>query len=448
MVDYTIEDAELFQQLKQQCLYGAFEGFEYLVRSRIQPKKKEDIFRQCDENGCILLHYAAQGGSILIVEEIIKNTSEDILEHKCIRGQNALHFAMRYKKRKMTMNLIKKYANLKNSSFVAKNRQKNAMGEFSPIHWVAWYGDEHLLHSLKQSKFDITTKTRNGLNILDIACMSEEIKEQYTFCRHLLENEKKIDPQKTDSSGWNIAHYASMCNARLFKFISGEKKNCDLVTKKTKSEKTCLHIACQSAKFEIVKHIVEEIQTIDIKCKDELGWNALHFAAKGGDLNILKYFLEKGLDLGSLTNDGKTILHIACYHKHVDISKYAVEHFSKDLLNQRNVHKMTAAHYLGLQCKASADESAKQILEILCESEMDLATLSSDGFTVLQKAIDHSNTEFIGCLISNEYFRTKCGITDESLIKGIEQTDNDDVKNVLKELKNLLKKAKEQGEMK
>lgn len=348
----------------------------------------------------------------------------------------------------MTMNLIKKYANLKNSSFVAKHRQKNAMGEFSPIHWVAWYGDEHLLHSLKQSKFDITTKTRNGLNILDIACMSEEIKEQYTFCRHLLENEKKIDPQKTDSSGWNIAHYASMCNARLFKFISGEKKNCDLVTKKTKSEKTCLHIACQSAKFEIVKHIVEEIQTIDIKCKDELGWNALHFAAKGGDLNILKYLLEKGLELGSLTNDGKTILHIACYHKHVDISKYAVEHFSKDLLNQRNVHKMTAAHYLGVQCKASADESAKKILEILCESEMDLATLSSDGFTVLQKAIDHSNTEFIGCLISNEYFRIKCGITDESLIKGIEQTDNDDVKNVLKELKNLLKKAKEQGEMK
>lgn len=434
MVDYTIEDAEVFQQLKQQCLYGAFKGFKYIVDSKVIPKNKEYIFRQCDKNGCILLHYAAQGGCILIVDEIIDRTSADILESKCIRGQNALHFAIRYKHREMTEDLIIKYSNLKNASSAPKNLKKDVMKEFSPIHWVAWHGDQHLLHSFKQRNFDITTKTRNGLNILDIACMSEEFDGQILFCKHLLENEyKNIDLKKTDLSEWNIAHYASMCNFKLFKLISDNEKLCHLVTEITKSGKTCLHIACQSAKFEIVEFIVTRNKSIAIDCADELGWNALHFAAKGGNLQILEYLLENNLKLqiGSLTKDGKTILHIACFHKHVNICKYAIQRFPEALLNHKNSRGMTAAHYLGVQCKNTKDKSTEEILKILCESKMDLTTLSSDGYTVLQRAIDYSNIELIQCLVSDNYFRDKCDINLTSLKIGTEQTKNSCVRNIL-----------------
>lgn len=68
------------------------------------------------------------------------------------------------------------------------------MGEFFLIYWVVWYGDEYMLCICKICNFDIVIKIRNGLNILDIVCMSEEIKEQYNFCRYLFENEfNKID---------------------------------------------------------------------------------------------------------------------------------------------------------------------------------------------------------------------------------------------------------------
>lgn len=163
LVGFTVEDAELFKQLKQRCLGRALQGFEYLVRSRVIPKDKQYIFRQCDANGCILLHFAAQGGCTLIIEEILKHVSKDILVHKSLRGQNALHFAMRFKQRDMTEYLIKKYSNLKNAQ-IEENSEKCII-EFAPVFWVAWYGDEHLLHSLKQAKFDITTKAGNGLNI-------------------------------------------------------------------------------------------------------------------------------------------------------------------------------------------------------------------------------------------------------------------------------------------
>lgn len=71
LVNYSIEDAELFQLLKRQCLHKAFREFKYLVYTRIIDKR-EDIFLKHDEDGCKLLHYAAQGGCIVILDEILR----------------------------------------------------------------------------------------------------------------------------------------------------------------------------------------------------------------------------------------------------------------------------------------------------------------------------------------------------------------------------------------
>lgn len=95
------------------------------------------IFKQYDENGCILLHYAAQGGSTVILDCIIDKAPPDILQYTCIRGQNALHFAMKNNKTDMFMHLINKYKDKLPTS-----------GAFAPVHWVAWQGDVWLLKIL------------------------------------------------------------------------------------------------------------------------------------------------------------------------------------------------------------------------------------------------------------------------------------------------------------
>lgn len=435
-----------------------FSAFKHIVRLRVIYQNKGYIFEQWDEKGCLLLHYAAQGGSILIVDEIFENiSSDDILEYKCMRGETALHFAIKYKQKDVAQHLIKLHIKrvkklrqeADNTEAKRKGNSRNIKddiklvtlanenvhketGELSPVHWAAWYGDVRLLSSLMQANFDISTKTRNGLNILDIACMSGELKGDIKFCRHLLENElDKICPTKTDFSGWNIAHYASMSNKCLLEFIAknkNEKLNC-LILEKTKSKKTCLHIACEFGNLEIVTFTAQNFGQL-IRCVDDFGRNALYYAAKGGNLKILEFLINNcGLDIKSLTSDHSTILHVACIHKHVDICQYAVNHFSKKLLNARTKElRLTAAHYLGVESKGDGGEI--KILQIFCNSEMDLTALSKSGLSVLDRAMDQLNADLIQAMVSKQ-FRERCGININVLHKQLKNANNEAIKGVL-----------------
>lgn len=449
----TIEDTELFQLLKQKCIIGAHPGFQYLVDSRVKPNEKRDIFMQCDKNGCLLIHYAAQGGSIAILDDIIEHGSKDLLKRKCIRGQYALHFAIKFEQYGMTAYIIKKMKDneetrkedttSKKTKDLSRNKQathdeNNTWGDFSPVFWVAWIGNGRLLFILKKAGFDILAVTKTGLNILHIACMSEKLKDDCSFCKNLLRDYKEINPGKTELSGWNVCHFASMSNFALLQFIVNDPELRNLILEKTESKRTCLHIACEYAQLEAVELIVAEFNSL-IQCKDKHGWNALHFAAKGGNLRILEYLLQQNLDLGSLTDDSKTILHIACLEKHVDICQYAVNNFSKELLNSKTRdHKLTAVHYLVREKKEPSDGSVEKILQIFCNSEMNLGAISSKGLTVLDRAIDHHDIEVVRCVVKKEY-REKCGVKCNRLGKYLQPESHINI-----EIRKILEKASQE----
>lgn len=422
LVDYTFEDAELFILLKRQCLHQAFREFKYLVDTRVEGKK-EYIFKQRDENGCILLHYAAQGGSTVILDCIlnIHKAPPDILHYTCIRGQNALHFAMKNNKTDMFMHLINNY----------KNRFESS-GSFSPVHWVAWQGKVWLLDSLEKQNFDIFIKTRNGLNILDIACMTKISTESDKFCEDVLtkyNDPNKIDPMKTDLSGWNIAHYASMSGRLLILELIDKKQTLrSLITKETKWNKTCLHIACEHANVSTVQFLVAKFPTL-LNCEDYLNWNALHYAAKGGSLEILEYLIENGLEIGCLTTDHKTILHVACIYKNLDICRFAAEHLSSKLLNTpTNTSGLLASHYLAVEKKEDGNEA--NILEILCNSDLNLEATCRNGLNLLEWAIDHLNIDLIRAVVSVK-FREKCGVDTKSLKKAITRKQDQTIITIL-----------------
>lgn len=453
LVDFTIEDEQLFNLLKRQCLHGVYSEFEYLMRTRVKKYDKEYIFEQRDENGCILLHYAAQGGNTIILDDILdtlekKCPNVNFLEEKCIRGQCALHFAIKHQHKNMIDHIIK---------FPSDKKNQNA--EFSPVHLAAWFGDTRLLTTLMKKGFIINRKTRNGLNILDIACMQtlyEDSIVHYNFCEYLLSNEElNIDPSKTDISGWNIAHYASLSNFKLFEYLAGDGNKYDLITKPTKASKTCLHIACEFEKIQIVKFIAkhEQLQTL-IPDKDALGWNALHFAAKGGNLDILEYLLnlkKEGMDIGCKTDDGKTLLHIACIHKKTEVCQFVLTEFGKneneykELLNAKTTdNELTAAHYLAVEKKE--DGSEKKILEMFINTKkMDFSAKTKNrGLTVLEFAIDHLNKELISSIVSATY-REEFKINTAILDKCIKDTKEDSIKRILEATRDEMKLLSDQG---
>lgn len=96
------------------------------MNTRVLSEKKNYIFEQRDENGCILLHYAAQGGDTEILDVILENAPKKtgILEYKCIRGQCALHYAIRYEKKNMIYHLIRKHSKIQNTKSIQFKKEK------------------------------------------------------------------------------------------------------------------------------------------------------------------------------------------------------------------------------------------------------------------------------------------------------------------------------------
>lgn len=453
LVDFTIEDEQLFNLLKRQCLHGVYSAFEHLMRTRVKKSDKEYIFEQRDKNGCILLHYAAQGGNTIILDVILvilekKCPNVNFLEEKCIRGQCALHFAIKHQHKNMIDHIIKLHSDKRNQNAESTATHQESeidtvRGEFSPVHLAAWFGDTQLLTTLMENGFEINRKTRNGLSILDIACMKQlcgESETEFQFCEHLIINNllKPNDLSKTDMSGWNIAHYASLSNFKLFKCIASNDEVRELLMVKTKASKTCLHIACEFGKTDIVRFIAGHFTLKKlIPEKDKLGWNALHFAAKGGELNILECLLKiEGMEIDSKTHDGKTLLHIACIHKKTEICKFLIKQFGKnkdkckELLNIKTTNnKLTAAHYLAVEKKE--DGSEREILKMLINTkQVDFSAINSSGLTVLEFAVNHLNKELIECILSATY-REVFQINAKILEKCKKYANDDSIKQIL-----------------
>lgn len=63
---------------------------------------------------------------------------------------------------------------------------------------------------------------------------------------------------------------------------------------------------------------------------------------------------------------------------------------------------------------------------------MDLKALSCKGLTVLDRAIDHLDTEVIRCMVKKEY-REKCGVTIPVLSKYLESEsfNNNEIRNII-----------------
>ncbi|XP_034680394.1 ankyrin repeat-containing protein NPR4-like isoform X2 [Vitis riparia] len=92
--------------------------------------------------------------------------------------------------------------------------------------------------------------------------------------------------------------------------------------------RTALHAAVICNDIEITKTILEWKPDLT-KEVDKNGWSPLHYAAEGGDLEIVKLLLEKSEKSVAYlrSKDGKkTALHIASFHHHTKIVEEILSH--------------------------------------------------------------------------------------------------------------------------
>ena len=82
------------------------------------------------------------------------------------------------------------------------------------------------------------------------------------------------------------------------------------------------------------------------------GRNALHYAAIGGHLGVVKYYIERGCNPANECSNGWTCLHYAARHSHYDLVQY--------LVNKQKVDPMcqTRQGYIPLYAACSSGSTS------------------------------------------------------------------------------------------
>lgn len=84
---------------------------------------------------------------------------------------------------------------------------------------------------------------------------------------------------------------------------------------------TPLHFAVQSGSLDLVKFLVEDAK-VNIEAKDIQERTSFYFACTEGDMNIIRYLQEKGVDINNKSKLGRSALSKACYLGLIEVVDY------------------------------------------------------------------------------------------------------------------------------
>jgi ankyrin repeat protein len=166
---------------------------------------------------------------------------------------------------------------------------------------------------------------------------------------------------------------------------------------------TSLHLLAQNGRYKTIKAILTYTEknhsnelTKIINAIDIFGNTPLHFAAKSGNLDLVKYLIEeKGADFNAPDNDGKIALHFAARWAKLDVVKYLIEEKGADFNAPDNDGKI-ALHF-------AAESGELDLVKYLIEEKgADFNTPDNDGETPLHSAASWGTLDVVKYLIEEK----------------------------------------------
>lgn len=330
------DSIHLLLELRRHCQNGNFEYVHFLLKKSLseQVENLKNILTSRDKNGYTLLHCTAEGGSVEIFKALINSTNQIEVDDTTYDGRTVLHIACKNKHVSLCRFLLSEndYKNV-----LLKKKSKTG---WNAAHYAAVGGSMEIFNLLdnrldikdetllEDNRLDIKDETLAGLNVLDIACLHNHTE----LCKMLMNrSDLSLSLDKSDDNGWTIAHYAAMVgNDCVFDHLI--KKNNKPI--KTKRQKTILHVCCEYGNYKICERILNHYKEI-VFDKDDKDWNALHYAAKGGNLSVFQQvekIFKQSARLYETTRDKKTVLRIASIYKNNDVSRYICKKTKRVLL--------------------------------------------------------------------------------------------------------------------
>ncbi|RDW73411.1 ankyrin-3 [Coleophoma cylindrospora] len=142
----------------------------------------------------------------------------------------------------------------------------------------------------------------------------------------------------------------------------------------------------------LLKILQRDRESFEINSQDAQGLSVLHLAALRSE-TCLFYLLEKGADPSILTNEGRSVLHLACRARQSNIVGYLCQTSDKIMINQRDSYGRTPLHDA---CTSGCPESVHHLLK----AGADITIVDNNSRTPLHACAEFSDEQKIWALLA------------------------------------------------
>nr|XP_043622186.1 ankyrin repeat-containing protein At5g02620 [Erigeron canadensis] len=200
---------------------------------------------------------------------------------------------------------------------------------------------------------------------------------------------------KRDDTPLHTAVRAGNINAimHILADCCGEEELMSLLSKQNYAGETPLYVAAEYGYVDLVRLLIDQCDITTASIKANNGFDALHIAAKQGDLDILKVLMEAHPEL-SMTVDisNTTALHTAAMQGNIDVMNYLLE-IESSLASIARSNGKTALH-------SASRNGHVQVVKALLEKAPGISARNDKkGQTALHMAAKCQNHEVVGELI-------------------------------------------------
>ena len=338
-------------------------------------KKHNLDLEEPNDNGWTALHYSSKNDSSKLVK-FFTDMGIDI-NLKATDGMNCLHIAADQGHLNLCKTLIKKH-NL--------DLEKPNDDGWTALHYSAKNDSYELVKFFTDMGIDTNLKATDEMNCLHIAADYGHLNLCKTFI-----NEYNVDVQLPDNDGWTALHFSSRNGSfEIVKYLINMGID---INHKTKHGMNCLHIATHYGHLNLCKALINEYN-VDVQLPDNNGWTALHFSPRNGSYEIVKYFINMGIDIKLKVKHGINCLHIAANQGHLNLCKTLIKKHNLDL-EKPDDGGWTALHY-------SAKSDSYKLVKIFIDMGIDINLNATDGMNCLHIAAEYGHLSLCKMLI-NEY---------------------------------------------
>ncbi|XP_014681457.1 PREDICTED: serine/threonine-protein kinase TNNI3K-like isoform X2 [Priapulus caudatus] len=302
----VIEDLRLHQadwsEQQQACSQNDICKVEQLVT--------EENVQERSETGLTLLHLSCiTGGSKQLISFLVsKNLNPSILSKN---GLTPLHLACYKGDVDLIDALLACHTDMRKAGF----------GGVFPLHVAAMCGHEEVVELLIASGADVNIASEVGDRSLHLVAA----KGSLSIIKLLVE--ACADVNAKDVEEHTPMHFA--CKTGHTAIVSYLLQP-EHLTKPHEANiygDTPMHLACYSGRYGLVKQFIKTVGLGSVPMENIFSETALHAACTNGkSLDLIQFLLDQKVSINCQGKDGHTALHSACFHGHIKVVQYLLDH--------------------------------------------------------------------------------------------------------------------------